>query len=53
MVSSERINLQESRYDIIVLDEGHKAKNRNTQFRRDVQGLRVKKHRLILTGTPL
>lgn len=53
MVSSERINLQETRYDIVVLDEGHKAKNRNTQFRRDVSGIRVKKHRMILTGTPL
>jgi ATP-dependent DNA helicase len=53
MASSERINLTESRYDIVVLDEGHKAKNRNTQFRRDVQSFRVKKHRMILTGTPL
>ena len=53
MVSSERLNLQDMSYDVIVLDEGHKAKNRNTAFRRDITALRVKKHRIILTGTPL
>lgn len=53
MISTERINLQDMRYDVIVLDEGHKAKNRNTQFRQDITSLRVKVHRLILTGTPL
>ena len=30
MVSTERMNLSDIRYDIIILDEGHKAKNRNT-----------------------
>lgn len=53
MVSSERINLSEMRYDIVVVDEGHKAKNINTQLRRDLVALRVKSHRIILTGTPL
>ena len=53
MVTSERMNLQDMSYDIIVLDEGHKAKNRNTAFRRDITALRVRKHKIILTGTPL
>jgi len=33
MVTSERINLSETRYDILIVDEGHKLKNINTQFR--------------------
>ena len=53
MVTSERINLQEMRYDVLVVDEGHKAKNINTELRRNLVALRVKGHRLILTGTPL
>lgn len=53
MVSTERMNLTDMKYDIIIVDEGHKAKNRNTQFRKDITSLRVKGHRIILTGTPL
>lgn len=53
MVTTERMNLTDMRYDIIVVDEGHKAKNKNTQFRRDITSLRVRGHRIILTGTPL
>lgn len=30
MVTSERVNLSEMRYDVLVVDEGHKAKNVNT-----------------------
>lgn len=53
MISSEKINLSEMRYDILVVDEGHKAKNINTELRRNLVALRCKGHRLILTGTPL
>jgi SNF2 family DNA or RNA helicase len=53
MITSERMNLSDMRYDIIIVDEGHKTKNRNTEFRRNLSKLRVKGHRLILTGTPL
>jgi len=53
MVSTERLNLTEIKYDVMVIDEGHKAKNKNTQFRKDTQSIRVKGHRLILSGTPL
>lgn len=53
MVSTEIQNLTDMRYDIIVVDEGHKAKNKNTQFRRDITSLKVKGHRVILSGTPL
>ena len=30
MVTSETINLSDIRYDVIVIDEGHKAKNKDT-----------------------
>lgn len=53
MVTSERINLSEMKYDVLVVDEGHKAKNINTELRKNLVALRVKGHRLILTGTPL
>ena len=53
MVSSEKINLSEMRYDVIVVDEGHKAKNINTELRRNLVALRCKGIRIILSGTPL
>ena len=53
MVTSERINLSELRYDLVVVDEGHKAKNINTELRRNLVALRVKGIRLVLSGTPL
>lgn len=30
MISTEIMNITDMRYDIIIVDEGHKAKNRNT-----------------------
>ena len=30
MITTERINLSDMKYDLIIVDEGHKAKNRNT-----------------------
>ena len=53
MITSERMNLGEMRYDIVVVDEGHKAKNINTELRKNLVQLRTKGHKLILTGTPL
>ena len=53
MVSTEKINLSEIRYDLLVVDEGHKAKNINTELRRNLVALRVKGIRLVLSGTPL
>jgi SNF2 family DNA or RNA helicase len=54
MVTSEKINLSDMRYDIVVvLDEGHKMKNVSTELRRNLVPLRTKGHKLILTGTPL
>ena len=53
MVSTEKINLSEMRYDLVVVDEGHKAKNVNTELRRNLVALRVKGIRLVLSGTPL
>lgn len=53
MVSTEKINLSEMRYDLVVVDEGHRAKNVNTDLRRNLVALRVKGIRLVLSGTPL
>ena len=53
MVSTERINLSEMRYDLIVVDEGHKAKNINTELRKNLVALRCKGIRIVLSGTPL
>ena len=47
------MNLNENSYDVIILDEGHKVKNVETMFRRDIAKLKVKGHRLVLSGTPL
>jgi SNF2 family DNA or RNA helicase len=41
------------RYDIVVVDEGHKAKNINTELRKNLVALRTKGHKILLTGTPL
>jgi len=53
MVSSERMNLSDLRFDIVCVDEGHRAKNINTDLRKNLVGLRVKGIRLSLSGTPL
>ena len=53
MVTTEKINLSEMRYDMVVLDEGHRAKNTKTELRRSLVALRVKGIRLVLSGTPL
>ena len=53
MVSTEKINLSEMRYDLVVVDEGHRAKNINTELRRNLVALRVKGIRLVLSGTPI
>ena len=53
MVTTERINLSDLRFDIVIVDEGHKAKNINTDLRKNLVGLRVKHSRFVLTGTPL
>ena len=53
MVTGERINLSEIRFDLVIVDEGHRAKNINTALRRDLVNLRVKGIRLSLSGTPI
>jgi hypothetical protein len=30
MITTEQMNLTDLRYDVMVIDEGHKAKNKNT-----------------------
>jgi SNF2 family DNA or RNA helicase len=53
MVTGERINLSEIRFDLVAVDEGHRAKNINTDLRRSLVNLRVKGIRLSLSGTPI
>ena len=38
---------------ILIMDEGHKAKNVNTELRKNMMRFNVKRHRILLTGTPL
>ena len=53
MVTSERMNLSDIRFDIVCVDEGHRAKNINTDLRKNLVNLRVKGIRLSLSGTPI
>lgn len=53
MISTEKLNLSDIRFDIVVVDEGHRVKNINTELRKNVVALRVKGIRLCLSGTPL
>lgn len=53
MVSTSRMLITEARYDILVIDEGHKTKNIDTELRRNAMQIAVKFHWLLLTGTPL
>jgi len=36
MVTGERINLSELRFDVLCADEGHRAKNVNTELRKNL-----------------
>eukprot|EP00347_Sterkiella_histriomuscorum_P019706 403340600 len=42
-----------SKLDLLVIDEGHKAKNINTKFRKSLKDLYVSRQKVILTGTPV
>ena len=53
MVTTEKLNLSDLRFDLLVVDEGHRVKNINTELRKNVVALRVKGIRLCLSGTPL
>lgn len=53
MVTGERMNLSDIRFDIVCVDEGHRAKNINTELRKNLVNLRVKGIRLSLSGTPI
>lgn len=35
------------------MDEGHKTKNIDTELRKNSMNITVKRHRIMLTGTPL
>jgi len=39
--------------NVLIVDEGHKAKNTNTQFRKALKEIKVTGTKIILTGTPV
>lgn len=53
LVTTERLLLNDIRYDVLIMDEGHKAKNAETELRKNMMRVNVKHHRILLTGTPL
>jgi SNF2 family DNA or RNA helicase len=40
-------------WDVMVLDEGHKAKNVATKLRKSLKAFKVRFQKIILTGTPV
>jgi SNF2 family DNA or RNA helicase len=42
-----------AKLDVLIVDEGHKAKNINTRMRQGIKNLYVRRHKIILTGTPV
>jgi SNF2 family DNA or RNA helicase len=40
-------------WDVMVVDEGHRAKNVTTKFRKAIKEFRVTRQKVILTGTPV
>lgn len=43
----------ESNLDVMIIDEGHKAKNIHTKVRKGLKDIYVKKQKILLTGTPV
>ena len=39
--------------DVLIIDEGHKAKNIHTKIRKGLKDIYVKKQKILLTGTPV
>ena len=53
LVTTERMLLTDIRYDVLIMDEGHKAKNSETELRKNMMRVNIKNHRILLTGTPV
>lgn len=52
--TSDSLQLQKGcTWDILVIDEGHRAKNINTKLRKSLKEFTVSKQKIILTGTPV
>ena len=41
------------KWDILVIDEGHRAKNVKTQLRKALKEMKVEVQKIVLTGTPV
>ena len=42
-----------AKLDILIVDEGHKAKNISTKFRLGIRNLQVQQNKILVTGTPV
>ncbi|KAL4421743.1 hypothetical protein ABPG77_002359 [Micractinium sp. CCAP 211/92] len=52
MVAAEAADLSKLEFEALVVDEGHRLKNKEARLFQALQGLRLR-HRTLLTGTPL
>lgn len=41
------------KWDVMIIDEGHKAKNVKTQLRKALKTMKVQIQKIVLTGTPV
>ena len=44
---------ESSEIDLLIIDEGHKAKNVHTKIRKALKESYVKRQKILLTGTPV
>lgn len=51
-VMIDKADLKKIEWDYIIIDEGHRIKNRNGKLSCDLKKY-LSRHRLLLTGTPL
>lgn len=52
-VMIDKSDLSKTEWDYIIIDEGHRIKNRNSKLSNVLRQNYMSRHRLLLTGTPL
>jgi SNF2 family DNA or RNA helicase len=53
MIRDTYLNEGKYNWDMLIIDEGHKLKNFETQIRRTVRDFNVRNQKIILSGTPV